>query len=355
MCNTPLYRALLISVCCLLAVSGCSTLSEASLPGVDLPDAANSAIEAGELQTKANAATTNEPADSLGSTNKSISRDNNKANTPRVTGAIRERTQKEREEASNPYVLTAHKHNFILPVSYTSDINEEVFQENDFPLGEGLSSTEVNFQISLKSQLNGADLLFKGDAVSLGVTIESWGQLYNTDLSSPIRETNYSPEIFYQVPLQWAPYGGNTALVVGFEHQSNGQVQGLSRSWNRLYTTLIYQRGQFVASIRPWYRIPERAKASPDEARGDDNPAILDFMGHGELNVSWRKSNREYSFSGRANTSTGNGAVTVEMTFPFVAKFRGFVQLFSGYGDSLIDFDHFQQRIGVGVSLTNLY
>ena len=351
MCITSLLRALPISVYCLLA--GCTTLSEASKDDIDLPYAADSTIEARELQTTAIAANTNQLADSLGSTNKST--DDNEYKEPTRTGARTERSLKEREEAFNPYVLTAHKHNFILPISYTSDINEDVYRENDFPLGDGLSSTEVNFQISLKSQLNGAKLLFDDDELSLGVTIESWGQLYNTDLSSPVRETNYSPEIFYQVPLEWTPYGGNTALVVGFEHQSNGQVQGLSRSWNRIYTTLIYQRGQFVASLRPWYRIPERAKASPDEARGDDNPDILDFMGHGELSVSWRKSNKEYSISGRGNTSTGNGAITVGMTFPFVAKFRGFVQFFSGYGDSLIDFDHFQQRIGIGVALTNLY
>ncbi len=356
MCSTSLLRALLISVFCLFIVVGCTTFSEASRTDFDLPDAADSTIEAGESQIKAIAANTNELADSLSATNKSTdgNKYKDKDHARVVPGALAERAQKEREEAFNPYVLTAHKHNFILPISYTSDINEDVYRENDFPLGDGLSSTEVNFQISLKSQLNSAALLFKDDELSLGVTIESWGQLYNTDLSSPVRETNYSPEIFYQVPLEWTPYGGNTALVVGFEHQSNGQVQGLSRSWNRIYTTLIYERGQFVASIRPWYRIPERAKASPDEARGDDNPDILDFMGHGELNLSWRSSNKEYSISGRGNTSTGNGAITVGMTFPFVAKFRGFVQFFSGYGDSLIDFDHFQQRIGIGVALTNL-
>ncbi len=223
------------------------------------------------------------------------------------------------------------------------------------PLREGLQPAEVKFQISLKSQLNETDLLLKDDALSLGITLEAWWQLYSSDLSSPFRETNYQPEIFYMVPLLWGPFGGNTALVLGLEHQSNGQVQGLSRSWNRLYSTLIYERGRFVASIRPWYRLPESEKEAVGDAEGDDNPDILDFMGHGEIGLSWRDSQNEYAVRVRGNPDTGKGAISIGWTFPFFAKFRGFVQYFDGYGDSLIDYNHYQQRIGLGVALTNLF
>lgn len=270
-------------------------------------------------------------------------------------GALTERVIQERETAFNPYVLTAHKHNFILPVSYSTGINEAIYQQNDVPLREGLQPAEVKFQISLKTRLNEGDLLFANDSLSMAITLEAWWQLYSSDLSSPFRETNYQPEIFYLLPLLWGPFGGNTALVTGLEHQSNGQVQGLSRSWNRLYTMLIYERGDFVASIRPWYRIPEKAKENPGDAEGDDNPDILDFMGHGELGASWRNANYEYAINLRGNPDTGNGALKIGLTFPLVARFRGFVQYFSGYGDSLIDYNHRQQRLGIGVALTNLY
>ena len=270
-------------------------------------------------------------------------------------GALTERVRKERADAFNPYVLTAHKHNFILPVSYSTGINEAVYAENDVPYGDGLQAAEVKFQISLKSQLNESDLMFPKDSLSVGITLEAWWQLYSDSLSSPFRETNYQPEIFYLVPLLWGPFDGSTAVVFGFEHQSNGQVQGLSRSWNRLYTTLIYEKGAFVGFVRPWYRIPEDAKESEDDAEGDDNPDILDFMGYGEVGASWRKSNKEYAVRVRGNTSTGKGAISIGMTFPLFAKFRGFVQYFNGYGDSLIDYDHLQQRVGLGVALNSLY
>lgn len=339
-------RCLLPSLLLVLPfLGGCVALAEHQDHSQDLPDAADS---------RRSGSAPGLDADSSG--NPDVARQSqDSASEQRAQGAVSERVRQERADAFNPYVITAHKHNFILPVSYTTGVNEEIYQQNDVPLREGLQPAEVKFQISLKSQLNERDLFLKDDALSLGITLEAWWQLYSSDLSSPFRETNYQPEIFYLVPLLWGPFGGNTALVLGLEHQSNGQVQGLSRSWNRLYTTLIYERGPLVASIRPWYRIPEKAKEDPLEAEGDDNPDILDFMGHGEIGVSWRNARDEYGLRLRGNPSTGKGAVTIGWTFPLIAKFRGFVQFFSGYGDSLIDYDHFQQRLGIGVALTNLF
>lgn len=271
------------------------------------------------------------------------------------TGALTERVQQEQAQAQNPFVLTAHKHNYILPFSYSNRINEQIYQQNDVPLREGLRDVEVKFQISLKAQLNENDLFFERDSLSLGITLEAWWQLYLQDLSSPFRESNYQPEIFYLVPLLWGPWGGNTALMLGLEHQSNGQVQGLSRSWNRLYATFIYERGPLLFSLRPWYRLPESEKTSPDDAEGDDNPDIVNFMGIGEAAFSWRNQTYEYSVRARGNPRTGKGALQIGMTFPLFARFRGFVQFFSGYGDSLIDYNHFQSRLGIGVALTSLY
>jgi phospholipase A1 len=269
--------------------------------------------------------------------------------------AVGKRVREERRVASNPYVIAAHKHNYILPASYSSRVNEQIYEQNEVRLREGLQPTEVKFQISLKNQLNEKDLLLPGDALSLGITMTAWWQLYSDDLSSPFRETNYQPEVFYLVPLRWGPYSGTTAVVFGLEHQSNGQVQGLSRSWNRLYSAFIYEKGPMIAMFRPWYRIPEKAKASPDEAEGDDNPDIHRFLGYADVSVSWRHRSVEYAIHGRGNPSTGKGSVELGLTFPLFSRFRGFVQYFNGYGDSLIDYNHFQQRIGVGVALTSLY
>lgn len=270
-------------------------------------------------------------------------------------GVVAERVEAERADAFNPYVITAHKHNYFLPFSYTSNVNRPAFELQGAPEDLNYKPYEVNFQISLKSQVNQNKLLFEDDAVFFGITIESWWQLYNSPLSSPFRETNYQPEVFYLTPLLWGPFGGKTALAVGLEHQSNGQLQDLSRSWNRVYAELIYGHGSFVASLRPWYRIPEERKSSPLDAEGDDNPDIDEYFGHAQLSLGWKSPMLELSTLIRGNVATRKGAIDTTLTFPLSGKFRGMVQYFNGYGDSLIDYNRFQHRLGFGIALTNLF
>jgi len=275
--------------------------------------------------------------------------------TQPAVAVVEERVEAEREDAFNPYVITAHKHNFFLPASATTNVNTPNFELQGLSDDLNYKPYEVNFQISLKSQVNQSDLLFAGDALYFGITIESWWQLYNAPLSSPFRETNYQPEVFYLTPLLWGPYGGKTALLLGLEHQSNGQLKDLSRSWNRIYAELIYGRGSFVASLRPWYRIPEKTKDSPLDAEGDDNPNIHRYLGNAQLTLGWKSRTLEMSSVVRGNPSTGKGSINTTITFPLSGKFRGMVQYFNGYGDSLIDYNRFQQRLGLGVALTNLF
>ena len=282
--------------------------------------------------------------------------DNTEDSTEEVyTAVVVERVEAERQDAFNPYVITAHKHNFLLPLSYTSNVNKPSFELQNAPDGLSYKPYEVNFQISLKSQVNQYDLMFAGDALHFGITIESWWQLYNSPLSSPFRETNYQPEVFYLTPLLWGPFNGKTALSFGLEHQSNGQLKELSRSWNRIYAELIYGRGSFVASLRPWYRLPEKRKVSPLDAKGDDNPDIHRFLGNAQFSVGWKAAKLEMASVIRGNPSTGKGSIETTMTFPLAGKFRGMVQYFNGYGDSLIDYNRFQHRLGMGVALTNLF
>lgn len=276
---------------------------------------------------------------------------------PRSTGdspgVVTERARAERRDAFNPYVLTAHRQNFILPAYASDRLNEGVYRENAAGYDE-LQPVELRFQLSLKAQLNGRDLMLKDDSLWFGLTLAAWWQVYNGSDSRPFRETNYTPEFFYIKPLLWGPFGGSTSLLAGIAHQSNGQQVGLSRSWNRLYAGLIYERGNFAVTIRPWYRIPEDAKQTPDDPRGDDNPDILDFMGHGDVRLYLRSGTREYGALLRANTATGKGAARLSYTFPLTRRFRGLVEGFIGYGDSMIDYDHFQRRIGIGIALTDL-
>jgi phospholipase A1 len=269
-------------------------------------------------------------------------------------GALSHRIIKEKRTAANPYVLTPHKMNYILPLSIVDDINRNAYKEFS-TWADDLKDAEAKFQLSLKIPLLTNHLFNKGDQLFFGFTLQSWWQIYADEISKPFRETNYQPEFFYVTPINYHPFGGNSALIIGAEHQSNGRSQLLSRSWNRVYLNYLYEKRDFALSFRPWYRVPEREKSSPTSGEGDDNPDILDYMGHFELGMVYKHSKDfEFSFKGRNNLATHNGFVEVGATFPLWGKLKGYAQFSSGYGESLIDYNVNQKRFGIGIALTNL-
>ncbi|MGF1773628.1 phospholipase A [Vibrio wakamikoensis] len=270
------------------------------------------------------------------------------------SGAISQRLNQEREAESGAFVLTPHRMNYILPVYTTSSLTP-LENQSSSEVYQGLKTVETQFQISLKFPLTFDSLFVPGDKIYGAFTLEAWWQVYAKDISSPFRETNYRPEVFYAMPLDWHPLGGNTGMMVGIEHQSNGRAGVQSRSWNRIYLNLAYERDRVVAYIRPWYRLPEDPKADINDARGDDNPDIEDYVGHGEIGLGYDLDKYKVSIFGRGNVKTGKGAMTLNVTTPLYGKLRGYIKVFHGYGDSLIDYNHIQTRLGIGVTLNDLF
>jgi len=271
---------------------------------------------------------------------------------PQMQGALSRRIMRERKTQFDPYVITPHRMNYLLPLTITDSINTDVYQSfGDW--ADNISQTEAKFQLSLKVPLNNSDLLFADDALYFGITLQSWWQVYSDNISKPFRETNYQPEIFYMAGLDRHPFGGNTGFGVGIEHQSNGRSQLLSRSWNRVYGLMMFEKDNFVMSLRPWLRLSEELKQDPLDDDGDDNPDISDFMGHFELMMGYAWNDFELNFKGRENFATNKGFAEVGFTFPISGRLRGYIQYTTGYGESLIDYNHNQQRLGVGIALTN--
>lgn len=269
------------------------------------------------------------------------------------TGVISERFLKEQRTQFDPYVITPHKMNYILPAYITNDSQNPAYEGiNSF--SNNLEDIESKFQLSLKVPLTSESMFIEGDSLYLGFTLQAWWQVYASSISKPFRETNYQPEVFYMAPLDWHPFGGNTGFVVGLEHQSNGRSQGLSRSWNRLYGHFLYEKDDFALSFKPWARLQEDEKEFPQDPEGDDNPDIEDYMGKYELGMMYKWDNLQFSFMGRRNFATKKGALELGVTFPLWGRLRGYAQAFNGYGDSMIDYNHKQTRFGIGFALSDM-
>lgn len=271
-------------------------------------------------------------------------------NMPVSTAKIR--LIRERDTQWSPYILTAYKQNYILPYTHVNEQNPIYQTSGDAELAD---QEEAKFQLSIKVPLTENSLFMEGDSLHLGFTLKSFWQVYNDGASAPFRETNYNPEIFYTMPLDFRTRGSDTALRFGLEHESNGRTQLLSRSWNRVYTQFFYARDNYLISFKPWYRLPEDDKDYPGDPAGDDNPDIDDYMGYFELSGVMTYNNLEFSTMLRNNLRSENyGAVEMGVSFPLFGRIRGYAQYFNGYGESLIDYNHRIERFGLGFLVTDL-
>jgi phospholipase A1 len=260
------------------------------------------------------------------------------------------RLEQDEENILRPFSLMAHKPNYFLFGAYnTKGYGAELFQEQyDNPSIE-FNDTEAQFQISLKSPL--AVDLFDSMDIYVAYTGRSFWQVYTPELSSPFRETNHEPEVWAQFTPNWKFFGFTaSAVALGIVHQSNGQGGVLSRSWNRAYANLVFQRGSFALEIKPWFRISE-------DASDDDNPDITDYLGHYELRAAYKWKENVFSVMSRNQLESGfdRGAFELSWSFPLwnFPYLKGYVQYFNGYGESLIDYNHRVNRLGIGVALTD--
>jgi len=245
---------------------------------------------------------------------------------------------------------------YLMPGYWTSDKNERPSSPNPSNTvqpdqEQQLKSMEAKFQLSLKTKA--VENLFgdNGD-VWVGYTQSSRWQVYNEAESRPFRETNYEPEASLVFRTNYEMLGLNWRMLgLTLNHQSNGRSDPLSRSWNRVILNLGFERDDFALMLRPWYRIEE---GSAD----DNNPDITDYVGRGDLTAFYRWKEHDFSLMLRHSLKGGDnshGAVQFDWTFPISGKLRGQVQLFDGYGESLIDYNHRATYVGVGVSLMNWF
>lgn len=260
-------------------------------------------------------------------------------------GVIERRFMSESKIDDDKWAITPHKPTYILPFTYNKSLNTEPFEETGE--AQNLENTEVKFQISFKFPVS-TPLFDDRARFYFAYTNLSWWQLYSTDISSPFRETNHEPELFFRLKNDWQFLGlKNSFIDFGLVHQSNGRAGSLSRSWNRAYIGLGFERGNFAFGIRPWIRISE-------DAENDDNPDITDFLGNGDFRAVYVRKKHTFSTLLRNNLKSDNkGAAELTWSFPFAGKLRAYAQYFYGYGESLLDYNAKTNRFGLGISIND--
>jgi phospholipase A1/A2 len=244
--------------------------------------------------------------------------------------------------------IVPYKPIYVLLGNWSSNPNRMPQSENpDYSVSEEipLNATELKFQLSLKTKVLQGIFGGHGD-LWVAYTQSSRWQLYNQALSRPFRETNYEPEAMLTFATRYKLFGLNGRMFgIGFNHQSNGRALPLSRSWNRIVFQAGFEKKDWTVLLRPWIRLNDE---------DDENPAIEDFTGRADLLVAHNIKGHQLSLLGRHSLRFGEnnrGSLQLDWALPLSGRLKGHLQVFHGYGESMIDYNHKQTTIGLGVSL----
>jgi phospholipase A1 len=268
----------------------------------------------------------------------------------REANAFSARWELDAEDKHGTFLIQPYKPTYILPVRWSNSTNPQPSSPN--PANSQVSPTEVNaaeakYQLSFKTKLWEGLFARHGD-LWVGYTQQSSWQVYNQSNSAPFRETDYEPEIMavFRTNLDAGAGFRVKMMALGLDHQSNGRTAPLSRSWNRAIAQVGVERDNFALFLRPWYRFPESAGQ-------DDNPDIGHYLGHGDALALWRVADQTVGLTLRSALFSGRGSANLDWSIPIHRHLKGYLQLFTGYGETLIDYNHRQTTFGFGVSLVD--
>jgi phospholipase A1/A2 len=257
--------------------------------------------------------------------------------------------------------LETHKLNYLTVTNTTNTNDATTSPKYTTPVDRDLDNKDLKFQVSFKTELM-RSIPFVRDfprvetsRVWAAYTQQSHWQIFDSKNSRPMREHNFAPELILSLGLDNRENGERVfyrprMLNIGAIHESNGRSQPISRSWNRIYVESGFELSDNVSlSVRPWWRIPESDS-------NDDNSDIYKYLGYGDVNLHWDNmlKNIDANFLLRNNLRGDNkGYAKLDIQYqPFAQENVKLHLMFSsGYGDSLVDYNHSQSVIGIGLSL----
>jgi len=243
--------------------------------------------------------------------------------------------------------LKPHKVNYLLPFGY-----REKPYVSSLPSIEH-KNIEAELQVSLRLRV-AKDLLGLKESYYTAYSHQAFWQFYID--SSPFRESLYSPEVFVKFPIDDgnSPFGLRS-LTFGYTHESNGQpdtdgitfesgevLRNFSRSLNYFYTKLRVQHEALVTDFT--------LLAPFDDL--SDNPDIMDYRGYTKIQFTYFVSEHMFSLMGRGNVANLRGALEATYSYPLLNDANFYVKIFSGYGESLIDYNNNIAKYSIGFSFS---
>lgn len=260
--------------------------------------------------------------------------------TPAEQSVIEEHAKEMRKIEKNTLSIALFRPTYILPYYYTASPDYAVYA-NSTPDNQKIMRSEFKGQLSLLVPVFTS--LFQNPDWSLNIayTQLNYWQVYAA--SQYFREVNYEPEIFIE-----DHYHRNWLLRAGFDHQSNGRGGSLERSWNRAVGSVQFAGDDWLVSLKVWELVAQA------ESSNIHNPDIAKFLGYDNLRFSYRLHNAILTLE-LQNLESGmrRGFAQATVSYPLSKHISLYGQFFSGYGQSLIEYNHRTNAAGIGIAFND--
>ena len=255
--------------------------------------------------------------------------------------------------------IIAYHQNYVMPVYYTESPDEQAYLDNT-PENQHISRLDTKYQISVEVPIitfgggdaDGKDVEKKSGkeyaTVYIAYTQLSYWQNWNHG-SWFFRENDYEPALMVGTPV--GQLRNKWQWNAGYVHQSNGRGGSSERTWNRFFIEGGVNIKNLSLTMRLW-------DVLRDEQFKLHNPDLVHYLGYGEWVASYHLNNNTFSLKSRNNVTSefSRGFWQASWSFPLsqnVVGMRGFVQYVYGYGQSLIEYDHRSNAVGIGVSFSD--
>jgi phospholipase A1 len=268
---------------------------------------------------------------------------------PDLSSPVEKRATAERlaqQSSDHPFALTFYKPTYVLPYYYTFTPYNSIYQGNT-PNGESLKNDEIKYQLSFKVPI-WRNIFGSLSSLYFAYTQMSYWQAYNK--YAFFRSTDFEPEVFLANHFAW--HLGQTLQLnfinFGLVHQSNGFGNNLERSWNRAYMQITASTEHFMFTLKPWI-------VFHDNTYNRQNPDMAYYLGHEEIIMAFKYGSQVVAIDTR-NLLESRGkrtGTTVTWSFPVTKYINGYLQVFTGYGQSLIEYNHHTNSVGLGIALSN--
>jgi phospholipase A1 len=203
-------------------------------------------------------------------------------------------------------------------------------------------NSDAKFQISFKHRITDARLPFDS-YLFLTYTQKSFWNIYRE--SKPFGENNYNPTLGLAKLINTR--NGPANIVLAVEHESNGRDGIYSRSWNKVVLQyMFFPHERVLMGASAW--IPFGYKT--------DNPDLIKYVGYGEIVVGWRIINDRLFFDAVCRKGSQldlKGSLQAALSVKLGKKQNHslMLQWFTGYAESLIDYNKKSNMIRLGIVL----